>query len=227
MQEVVLVSQRLVLLLEESCWEVFCWTSHLQVVKRSWWKRSINTRPKIASTSSWSFSQLNSTSSRSADTWYLLVSKTSCAPTLENTSSLISCLLAGWGWLEFPLDGCSITFVLETTTSSKLPEEFFGNLLSFLGRDLLQSESLNFVQIRDTAPYHRWRLIKSCCFNVDGNCIKWECKWGFDQLYKPMECRHDYTINGKTCAFFGSSSDVLGSDWRRYFFRIGDGLSLS
>ena len=44
---------------------------------------------KSASTSRWSFSRWNLTSSRSADTRYLFVS-TSCAPTLESTSFLIS-----------------------------------------------------------------------------------------------------------------------------------------
>ena len=46
---------------------------------------------KIAPTSSWSFSQSNWMSSRSADTGYTLVS-ISCAPTLESTSSLFSCV---------------------------------------------------------------------------------------------------------------------------------------
>ena len=29
------------------------------------------------------------------------------------------------------------------------------------------------------------------------------------------------------CPFFGSSSDVLGCDWRRNFFKDGDGFSFS
>ena len=44
---------------------------------------------KTAFTASWSISQWNSTSSRSVETWYPLVSKP-CAPTPESTSSLIS-----------------------------------------------------------------------------------------------------------------------------------------
>ena len=39
-----------------------------------------------------------------------------------------------------------------------------------------------------------------------------------------MGCRHNYTKNGITSAFFGSGSDVLGSDWRRNFFKNGDGF---
>ena len=70
---------------------VFCWTSHLQIIKRCWWKGGINARSKTASTSSWSISQLNSTSSRYTDTWYALVT-ISCATTLESTSSIISCV---------------------------------------------------------------------------------------------------------------------------------------
>ena len=42
-----------------------------------------------------------------------------------------------------------------------------------------------------------------------------------------MRCRHDYAINGKTSAFFGSGSDVLGCEWRRNFIPKGDGFSFS
>ena len=59
-------------------------------------------------------------------------------------------LPAGWGWLQLALNGCSRTVVFETTTNCKLPEDFLGNLLSFLGRDLLQSQSLNLAQGRKT-----------------------------------------------------------------------------
>ena len=53
-----------------------------------------------------------------------------------------------------------------------MPEEILGNSMSFLGRNLLQSESLNLVQSRETTQYRRWRLRKSCCYNVDESIKK-------------------------------------------------------
>ena len=41
------------------------------------------------------------------------------------------------------------------------------------------SQSLNRVQSRETPQNRPWRLRKSCCFNVEWNCIKWECEWSF------------------------------------------------
>ena len=62
---------------------------------------------KTASKSSWYLSQYNSTSSRSAEeTWYQLVS-ISCAPMLESTSSLISCVTC---WLEVTGSGARWLF---------------------------------------------------------------------------------------------------------------------
>ena len=121
---------------------------------------------KTASTSTWSFFQWNSTSFR-LDTWCPFVT-ISCATTLE-----------------LALDGCSKSFIFETTTTSKLPGELPGNLLSFYGRDHSQSKYLNLVQIWETSQYRCWRLIKSFCFTVDWECMKraesvwneWEWKW--------------------------------------------------
>ena len=124
---------------------------------------------KTASTSSWEFSHYNSTSSRSADTWYPLVS-ISCAPTLESTSFLFSCVPC---WLG--VTGTRARWLLKNSClwdNNKLPEEF-------LGRDLLQSELLNHVQNRETTQYRRWRLRILCCFNVNRKCIKSECQWSF------------------------------------------------
>ena len=83
---------------------------------------------------------------------------------------------------------------------------------------------MNLVQSRETTQYRRWRLWKSCCFNVDRKCIKRERKWSFGKLYQPMGCRHGYAINGLPSAFFDSGSDVLGCDWRWNFIKNGDGF---
>ena len=69
-----------------------------------------------------------------------------CGPTLESTSSLISCvscclLVNGTRARWLFKNSC-----FETTTSFKLAKEFLGKLLSFFGRDVLQSGSLNLVQ---------------------------------------------------------------------------------
>ena len=73
--------------------DVFCWTSHLQVVKGCWREGSINARSKnsvyiqlIIFSVEFNIIQI---------TRHL--SKPSCAPTLESTSSLISCVLCWLG----------------------------------------------------------------------------------------------------------------------------------
>ena len=103
---VVLVSQTLVLLEEESspCLaivnqnRVFSQWTRLKIVK-NWREKGVPMLGlKTVTTSSWSFSQWQSTSSRS-DTWYPLVS-ISGAPTLESNSSLISCVHCWLGLIE-------------------------------------------------------------------------------------------------------------------------------
>ena len=42
-----------------------------------------------------------------------------------------------------------------------------------------------------------------------------------------MGCQHDFAINGKTSAFFGSNAAVLGCDWWRNFFKNRGGFHFS
>ena len=73
---------------------VFLWTSHshLQVVKRCRWKRSTNARSENSVYIQLIIFPVEFNVVQTADTWYPLVSKPSCAPTIESTSSLISCV---------------------------------------------------------------------------------------------------------------------------------------
>ena len=71
------------------------------------------------------------------------------------------------GFSEVALYGCSRSLVLDTTKSSTLAEEVFKNLLSSVGRDLLQSEKLNLDLNQKTTQQHHRRLRKLCSFTVD------------------------------------------------------------
>ena len=182
MHGVELVSQRLVLLLlEESspCLPLRRaeWGSllNLQVVKRCWWKGSINARSRrsvymqlIIFPVDFNIVQISRLLIPSCVQTFL------CTYAWKYFVPHFMCSLLVGEWMEFALDGCSSTVVFETTTSSKLPKEFLGNLLSFLGRDHLQSEPLNLLQIWETTQF--WLLRKSCSFTVDWKFKRWEVK---------------------------------------------------
>ena len=60
--------------------------------------------------------------------------------------------------------------------------------------------------------------------------------WKWKKWFKNLKCGSNhqligngyvYSIFGLDLSFFGSSSDVLGCDWRRNFFKNGDGFSFS
>ena len=164
MQGDLLVSQRLVLLLllEESSpclplpraeWD-FLLNPHLQVVKLCRWKGSINARSKNS-------------------VYIQLIIFPVEFDIVQISRHMITACVQAFLTLVLAPDGCSRTVDFETTTSSKLPENFLGNLMSFRERDLLQSESLNLVQSLETTQYSRCRLRKSSCINVDLKCINW------------------------------------------------------
>ena len=154
---------------------VFCWTSHLQVIKSCWWKRSINARSKnsvyiqlIIFPVDFNINQISRQLIQGCVQTFLCT----CAGKYFIPNFMCSLLVGCNVQQQLALDGYSRIVVIETT-SSKLPEVFLGNILSFLGRDLLQSESPNLVQCRETIQYRRWRLRKRCCFNVDWKCKNW------------------------------------------------------
>ena len=81
---------------------VYCWTSVLQVVKRCWWKGSINARSKNSV-----YIQLISFSVKFiiVQVSIAFLSKPSCARTLESTSSLISSVPCWLGVCRFSRRG--------------------------------------------------------------------------------------------------------------------------
>ena len=109
-----------------------------------------------------------------------------------------------------------------------LPEEFLGNLLSFLGRYFSKSGSLNLVQSRETIQSLRQGLKKNCCPTLAWRCSKRQWNWYFSWPYQPVGSRHVYAITGKVFAFSWYKL-VCGRLWlvgkflqkRRKFFIIG------
>ena len=155
------------------------------------------------------------------------MSKLSCAPTLESTSSLISCVPCWLGvtgtrarWL---FKNCCLWDNYKLQGARGISWEII--VISWT-RSFTIRVSESGPKSRDNST-PRWRLRKSCFFNVDWKCMKLDCKWSFGWLYQPMGCRNDYALNGITFAFLGSGLHVLGSDWRRNFFESGDGFSFS
>ena len=97
--------------------------------------------------------------------------------------------------------------------------------MSFLGRDLLQSGSLSFVQSRETTQNCRWRLRKSCCLTVNWKCIKREYIINFDLLYQAMVCRHDYATKRMVFGCFCLNFDCAWLWLAEKFFQKRKALS--
>ena len=97
-----------------------------------------------------------------------------CAPTLEITSPRISIVPCSFGLFDLVPDSCSKTIVLETTTSSKLPDEFLGNFGDF-SDEMFYGQSawskvkktLNTSLTTEKNMFLYCRLRKSCRFTED------------------------------------------------------------
>ena len=150
---------------------VFGWSSYIQAVEVCWWKESIY--PWSEDSIQLQLRILPEKFNIVQVSWLIAAGTYVLHSSSCKNLALISdvpCWLRGIGiWAKW----LSKKFFIGTTTSWKLVGEILGSLMSFLGRDLLHSREQCVDQGRETTGFFRWKLRRSCCFEVGWKCMTW------------------------------------------------------
>ena len=116
-----------------------------------------------------------------------------------------------------------IVLFLRQQQVSSCQRSFKGTYCHFLDKIIYSLSNWISSKVEISLDFFYSRRRNSCCFTVDWKWVKWNRKRIFVLVYQLMGIRYIFAVSWINFAFLGSDSGVFDCDWG-IFFSNGDGF---